>query len=197
MPLTLIPFCVPLDTGERVRIREITPADRDLLLAGFAQLSERSRYLRFLSAHPSLSEAELDTFTATGDHSHAAIGAERQGAGAVEPLGSARYVRLNPESEAAEIALTIVDHAQGIGLGRALLGALMRHAVENGIREFVALVHPENTAMRALLRRLGACENGSDFGQVEIRVPLGPPVDDDGNALVGTLADAYQRAELG
>ncbi len=197
MPRTLIPYSTLLETGEQVRVREVTPADRSLLLTGFAQLSDRSRYLRFLAAHPSLSEAELDALTATGNSSHATIGAERQGADAIEPLGIARYIRLRPEDNIAEIALTIVDHAQGLGLGSILLGTLIRHAVANGIREFVALVHAENTAMRALLRRLGAHEGLPDYGQIEIRVPIGPPGSKEAAALAGSLADAYQRAVMG
>ena len=201
MTMSLIPFMARLDTGARVRIREVDHTDRALLLAGFDQLSDRSRYMRFLTVHPELTEAELILFTAPADSRHAAIGAELQGDGTIEPLGIARYVRLGSEtddtqSNVAEIALTVVDSAQGLGLGRILLGALTRHATQNGIDEFVALVHGENTAMQALMRHLGALEVSRDGGQIEMRVPLTSGPLTGGQGLHDGFTDAFRAAKM-
>ena len=42
--------------GWRVRIREIRPSDRQLLMAGFERLSPGSRYRRFLVPSPDLAD---------------------------------------------------------------------------------------------------------------------------------------------
>src|ERR1700760_2906831 len=46
--------------GARVALRPIAPEDKPLLAASFARLSEQSRYRRFFTAKPELSEGELD-----------------------------------------------------------------------------------------------------------------------------------------
>src|SRR5690349_9396482 len=72
----------PLHTladGTRVRLDPLGPADRGDLLAGFADLSRRSRYLRFFSAMPRLHDALLAQLLDTDPIRHVAIGARLVG----------------------------------------------------------------------------------------------------------------------
>ena len=54
---------VTLAQGLRVRLRTVTPADRQKLVEGFARLSAESRYQRFLSTKSELTDADLKFLT--------------------------------------------------------------------------------------------------------------------------------------
>jgi GNAT superfamily N-acetyltransferase len=153
------PLLASLRDGSAVRVRLIDQRDRERLRRGFERLSAESRYRRFFSPTPRLTEAMLSRLVETDGTSRVAIGAER-----LRPLplrwlpadgaGVARFIRFADRPEAAEIAVTIVDEWQGRGLGRLLLDALAGVAYDRGIRRFVAYLQPDNERMKALLRHL-------------------------------------------
>jgi GNAT superfamily N-acetyltransferase len=147
---------VELRTGDRVRVRPVTPADRRLLLAGFARFGDRSRQQRFFGVKVRLTEAELAFFTEVDHHDHEALGAidVETGAG----VGIARFVRLEPGGPVAEAAVAVVDDWQSRGVGRALLEALVDRAHEEGVERFQATLMRSNRAMLEAFRRIGAVE---------------------------------------
>src|SRR5438132_691696 len=111
-----------LADGTRVLLRLVRPDDAPLLKAGFDKLSPESRYRRFLSARTDLDEAALRYLTTPDGEDHFAIGALALPSG--EGLGTARFVRLEDEPRFADAAVTVVDQAQGKGLGKLLLARL-------------------------------------------------------------------------
>ena len=115
-----------LRDGSAVLIRQVRSTDAPLLADGFARLSSRSRWMRFLSAKTTLSAAELRYFTDVDHHDHEAIGALSAADG--RGVGIARYVRDADDPQAAEIAVTVVDDWQGRGLGTELLSRLSDRA---------------------------------------------------------------------
>jgi RimJ/RimL family protein N-acetyltransferase len=160
-----------LRDGAAVLIRPIRSSDAPLLAEGFARLSARSRWMRFLTVKNELTPAELRYLTDIDHRDHEALGAlSRDGRG----VGVARYVRDKTDPRAAEIAITIADDWQGRGLGRELLTRLSRRARQEGIRRFTALVAADNAAMIALLRTAGGtlADGGSDT--VEFEIVLAP-----------------------
>jgi GNAT superfamily N-acetyltransferase len=115
------PRYVTLRDGARVLIRPITPDDREALRAGFERLSDESRYRRFMSPIPRLTDGQLDYLTRIDHHDHEALAAvDSTGDGGI--VGVARFVR-SGEAE-AEPAIVVADDWQGKGLGTALLEAL-------------------------------------------------------------------------
>jgi GNAT superfamily N-acetyltransferase len=148
--------CHRLADGTTIRIRLLRPDDRDRLREGFARLSSRSRYLRFLSATPRLTEHMLDYLTQCDGDDHLAVGAEvvEPAGRAGEGLGVARFVRLAGTPDVAEAAVAVVDAAQERGIGRLLLETLSEAARERGIRAFRAFVLPGNAGARALIEEL-------------------------------------------
>jgi GNAT superfamily N-acetyltransferase len=70
-------------------------------------------------------------------------------------LGFARCVRLSPGSEIAEFSITVIDEAQGQGIGSVLLDRIIGLARGLGIRRFRCEVLAENSGMRNLAQRLG------------------------------------------
>jgi GNAT superfamily N-acetyltransferase len=166
---------VGLKDGSGVLVRPVTAADKPLFVAGFARLSEESRYRRFLAAKKRLSGDELAFFTELDHHGHEALGAVDPATG--EGLGVARYVCDPARHGIAEAAVAVIDDWQGRGLGRVLLERLAIRAHDEGIRHFSASLLVENRAMLALFERLGAVHvTGRDGGteEVDVHLPITP-----------------------
>lgn len=170
--MAFLPFPAALKNGTAVLIREVTQDDRHLLEIGFAHLSARTKYFRFLGAHKNLSELELDRFTATNAADHVAIGAVLTGTAEPEPIGIARYIQLPDQPHVAEIAITITDTYQHLGLGSLLLGVLGKFAQHSGITDFTALVHRENVAMLGMLGHFGDGKTSLNGSEIEVRFPV-------------------------
>jgi RimJ/RimL family protein N-acetyltransferase len=136
-----------------VRLRPVTPGDRAALAAGYRELSDRAAYRRFFPVFPELSPAQLRFLTEIDHHGHEAIGAEEPDSG--RGVGVARYVRSPTDRAEAEVAVTVADHWQGLGVGTALLEALAIRARAEQVAVFTAEILVDNRAMSALLARLG------------------------------------------
>jgi RimJ/RimL family protein N-acetyltransferase len=144
-----------LRDGTPVRVRPIAPDDKDRLAEGMKRLSPQSRYRRFFSNMETLDPALLRHLTEVDYSDHfawLAVSRDEPGGPAV---GVGRYIRLRDRPTAAEVAITVRDDYQGRGLGTLLLDLLGLVALEHGIDEFVAIVQPENSPMRALLHSVG------------------------------------------
>ena len=163
---------VVLRDGSQVLIRQVQPADAALLADGFARLSTRSRWLRFLTAKQELSLADLRYLTQIDHHDHEAIGAVNRADG--RGVGVARYIRDAADPEAADVAVTVIDDWQRRGLATELLTRLALRAREEGIRRFTALVVADNTAVARLLWRAGARLVCRESDTLEFEVVLGP-----------------------
>jgi nucleotide-binding universal stress UspA family protein len=163
------PRYVTLRDGARVLIRPITPDDREALRAGFERLSDESRYRRFMSPIPRLTDGQLDYLTRIDHHDHEALAAvDSTGDGGI--VGVARFVR-SGEAE-AEPAIVVADDWQGKGLGTALLEALAERSLEEGIERYRALVLAENEEVVRLLGRLGEVRRHSAGAELEVEVLL-------------------------
>jgi GNAT superfamily N-acetyltransferase len=160
-----------LRDGARVVTRPIEPGDKRALLEGFEQLSDESRYRRFLSATPRLSESQLRYLTEVDHDRHEAIIAFAEETG--EPVGVARYVRYPDDPTDAEPAVTVIDDWQGRGLGTLLLEEISQLARAAGVKRFTALVLATNDPMIALLGRLDTEPvAGVEDGVVTVRAEL-------------------------
>lgn len=141
--------------GTRIRIRPIVPEDRDLLLQGYEELSDESRYRRFMGLKR-LTNADLDYLTQIDYHDHFAYVAFAHDEHPEHAIGVARYVRSKADPEEAEAAVTVLDAYQNRGIGTLLLEAIAAVAIENGIRRFVGYLLVDNRPMHDVLRHLGA-----------------------------------------
>jgi GNAT superfamily N-acetyltransferase len=158
------------DAGS-LEIRPISPEDAPGLAAGFARLSDQSRYRRFLSPHRRLSSGELRYFTEVDHHDHEALVAIDRELG--EGVGVARYIRSKDDPAVAELAVAVIDDWHGLGVGTRLVVALTHRAREEGINSFTALVLAENELMLNLLADLGRVRVlHREHGTVELTVEL-------------------------
>jgi RimJ/RimL family protein N-acetyltransferase len=165
-------FEAVLRDGRRVQIRPIIPADRRHLVSGLAQMSERSRYLRFHGPIRRFADNQLKFLTELDYCSHMAWGAVALDEPGEPGVAVARYVRDQEDVDCAEAAITVLDDYQGNGLGTLLMDTLLLSAYQNGIERLVAHILPENTAARRLFQRLNAINTRIEDGVfvVELRV---------------------------
>ena len=164
-----------LHDGTLVRLRHLGPADADELRAGFARLSPESRYRRFFSPMPRLTDAMVRRLVGTDGHDHVALVAETLPARNEHPvpLGVARFIRVTGRPSAAEVAGTVIDEMHGRGLGHLLLEAIAALAREHGVTMIVASVLAENAPMHALIRSMGRVASlRRDQGVLLYEVPL-------------------------
>jgi len=155
-----------------VLVRAVRPEDAPGFAEAFEQLSETSRYRRFFTVKPRLSEQSLAFFTDVDHHDHEALVAVAPGSGQL--VGVARFIRNPAEPDQAEAALTVIDSWQQRGLGTALLRELAQRAEEEGIRQFTAEILAENRPMLTLARRLGPAETACHGTTVSARIDLPP-----------------------
>ena len=163
---------IELNDGSKVLIRPLTGADRAALLNVFDHLSADSRYGRFFTGKPALSEHELAYLSDVDHWSHEALIAFDHVSG--EPVAVGRFIRCKDDPECAEVALSVIDRWQGRGLGTALMRCLSRRARRAGIRRLRFLVLAENRRMRELLKDLGPGQPDSlDQGTLEFSLEIG------------------------
>lgn len=163
-----------LQDGTKITLRMLSRSDQELLARGFEQLSERSRYQRFLTLKQSLSAHELDYLVDVDGYDHVAIGAAIEHPdGAEEGIGVARFIRYEDQPTVAEVAVTVIDAYQGQGLGRIMLRYLARAARERDVESFRADTFANNVRMRALFDELGPTEVLERAGPVlTLDIPL-------------------------
>jgi acetyl coenzyme A synthetase (ADP forming)-like protein len=165
---------VILRDGTTLRLRAPASKDADALVAFFAALSERSRYLRFhgtARVDRSLVEHFLDP---DWNDRGALVGVLAGEEGAERVVAAAEYARLRDPS-VAEVAFAVADNLQGRGVGTRLLEQLAGRAAAVGIESFVAEVLTENRAMLGVFRDAGfEIARQLEGGEIEVRFPIAP-----------------------
>ncbi len=145
-----------------------------MFVAGWERLSPESRFRRFFTPMPQLSESLLSYFTHPDQVDHVAIAAAELGEDGSEGdgLGVARFIRLIERPEAADVAVAVIDDWHGRGLGTALVARLVDLARECDLTLLTADVLDENRAMRAVFDQLGATWTRGEPGARHAEIPL-------------------------
>jgi acetyltransferase len=149
-----------LRDGTRVTTRAIRPDDAPRLQVFHAHLSPQSVYLRWLSAHPVLTDEEAANLSQVDYHRRMAFvatlpePAAESGTEAI--IGVARYAAAPGEGPgAAEAAVVVADAFQQRGLGTLLLGRLLAYARTQAITTWVAEINAQNARMLRFIQRGG------------------------------------------
>jgi ribosomal protein S18 acetylase RimI-like enzyme len=154
-------------------IRPLQPSDASGVQAAFERMSPLSRYYRFHSGLRRLPDSMLHYLTHVDGIDHVALVAiERWGSLPPVGVGIARFVRLAQAPDTAELAIAVVDQAQGRGIGRRLLQELAVVARAHGVSTFTMAVLAGNRRVRHLLAGLGASGSGTDASVIDYRVPV-------------------------
>jgi acetyltransferase len=159
-----------LADGTEVTIREIRADDKDLLAAGHARLSERSRLSRFLGPKPRLTKSDLRYLTEVDGTNHYGVVALL----GRDIVGVARWVRAVGDPETAEAAVVVGDPLQGKGLGKILARELADAARARGVRRIRASILSDNPPAHALMRVIAQrlTDGGHDHGVHELVAEL-------------------------
>ena len=142
-----------LRDGRPITVRALRPDDRAGMLAAIGRTSMQSLQRRFFVPKKGFSEQEMAFFLNIDFESHVAIVAEISEDGRAVIVGGGRYIVVQPGQ--AEIAFVVVDAYQGQGIGTILMRHLAVLARDAGLKELVAEVLPENTAMLKLFKKFG------------------------------------------
>jgi GNAT superfamily N-acetyltransferase len=119
-----------LADGKRLKIRPIEREDRDRLRRLFMRLSSESRYRRYLSPKPELTERELAHLLDIDHVHHEALAAVDETDGSF--VAAARYVQWPDQPEVAEVAIEVADDLHRQGIGAALAIQTLQRARANG-----------------------------------------------------------------
>ena len=153
-----------------VAVREIRESDKDMLAAGYARLSERSRLRRFLAPKPRLTSSDLRYLTEVDGVNHYAVVA------LLGPhiVGVARWVRLHDDPAEAEVAVVVGDSLQGKGLGKLLARHLADSARARGIERIRASIMSDIPPALALMRLIAGrlTDSGHHSGVHEVVAEL-------------------------
>jgi GNAT superfamily N-acetyltransferase len=106
---------VLLRDGKTAHIRPIQPGDADLMVDFYSRVSDESKYYRFFSPMPNLSERDLQRFTHVDYVDRVALVLTSAG----KMIAVGRYDTVEPGR--AEVAFLVEDGHQGRGIGQLLL----------------------------------------------------------------------------
>jgi RimJ/RimL family protein N-acetyltransferase len=148
-------YCITERTrdGRQVEIRALRPDDKDDMLAAIGRTGLQSLQRRFFAVKRGFSEKEIAFFMNIDFSNHVALVALAEEDGRQVIIGGGRYIVVGPGQ--AEIAFVVIDAYQGQGVGTLLMRHLAAMARSAGLKELIAEVLPENTAMRKVFKKFG------------------------------------------
>jgi acyl-CoA synthetase (NDP forming)/GNAT superfamily N-acetyltransferase len=159
---------VVLGDGVTALLRPIVPGDAPTLAAFHQRQSSDSRYRRFFSPKPELSETELKRFTTVDFVDRVALVVEDHG----EFIAWASYERLKNRAD-AEVAFMVDDEQHGKGIATLLLEHLAAIAQSNGIERFTAQTLGDNRGMLAVFAKAGwPVHRRFESGVIDVDFPL-------------------------
>jgi acyl-CoA synthetase (NDP forming)/GNAT superfamily N-acetyltransferase len=176
---------VLLKDGSTAHIRPIRPEDAALLVEFYSRVSDRSKYYRFFSPMPTLSERDVARFTQVDHQDRVAFVLLLRN----EMIAVGRYDVVEPRE--AEVAFLVQDDHQGRGIAQLLLEHLAQAARERGIERFIAEVLPDNTPMIQTFRDAGyRVVSEYEDGVLSLEFPIDPT-----DTLVGVMRGREHVAE--
>ena len=155
-----------------IKTRLLQKGDREILHEAFKKLSDKSKRLRFLSTPQKLSNKELDYLTNIDNKNHLAVCACIDENNTLTGIGVSRYIKLNNSPNKAEIAITIIDEYQKMGIGKVLIDEIIPHAKANGIDTFVANAFYFNNTILSIINQYEYTITSVEDGVLKIEIEL-------------------------
>jgi hypothetical protein len=167
---------VTLRDGSRGFVWPLIHEDRREIASLYAEMDAASKYNRFLSTVPRLTEAMLSRLVDSVDGvDHIALVLTVFGEDWVgKPAGIARMIRYAEDGTAADVAVTVLQEFRGRGAASVLLKELVSRRPA-GVERLVTRVAGDNAASLSMLRALGPTQAILDGGTFEVRVELAAP----------------------
>ncbi len=143
-----------LPDGTNVSIRPIRPEDAEIEQEFIRNLSEESRFFRFMSVLKELNSAMLARFTQIDYDREMALIATTLEQGREIEIGVTRYA-INPDGESCDFALVVADAWHGRGIGSHLMSCLISAARTRGLRVMHGDVLADNMKMLKRMEAFG------------------------------------------
>ena len=164
-----------LRDGTRAITWALLPEDRDELAKGYDALGPDSKFHRFLTGVPHLSEAMLRHLVDEVDgEDHLALVlfvVDEDGTGT--PAGVGHLIRYRDDPTTADVAVTVAEGHRGRGVATALLERLVAERPAD-IDRLLTAVAADNGAALAMLQRLGPTTVVDHGDSLDVDVRLGP-----------------------
>ncbi len=170
-PAHLIREC-RLRDGTAVTLRPIRPDDAAREARFVRELSDESRYYRFMDHVRYLSPSVLAHFTQIDYHDHMALVATTLDGAEPLQIGVARYVVDADSPLHAEFAVAIADAWQNRGVGTRLMTHLITAAQARGLTLLFSDVLSGNRKMLGLMNKLGFIMTHDEVNTSVIRAEL-------------------------
>ncbi|HUH95447.1 MAG TPA: GNAT family N-acetyltransferase [Casimicrobiaceae bacterium] len=164
-----------LRNGLEVSIRSIRPDDRERLARAFRGLDRETVYLRLFRYLSEPTEEQLRRATEPDPDRETALVATTARGEEESIIAGGRYIAGSPESaeRVAEVAFTVEEDYQGLGIAGLLLRHLGDIASRQGICAFEADVLSGNASMLRVFARSGLpMEQRRDGGVIHVRLSL-------------------------
>ncbi|MCW2842443.1 MAG: CoA-binding domain protein [Nocardioides sp.] len=176
---------VLLRDGRAAHIRPIQAGDAELLVDFYARVSDESKYYRFFSPMPHLSDRDVARFTQVDHVSRVAFVLTLSG----QMIAVGRYDVVRPGE--AEVAFLVEDQHQGRGIAQLLLEHLAQAGRENAVERFVAEILPDNSRMIQTFRDAGyKVASEYEDGVLVLEFPIDPT-----DTAIGVMMNREHRAE--
>ncbi|KQY64075.1 MULTISPECIES: GNAT family N-acetyltransferase [unclassified Nocardioides] len=171
--------------GSTAHIRPIYPSDAELLVEFYARVSDESKYYRFFSPMPNLSEKDVARFTNVDYVRRNALVMML----ADKMIAVGRFDVIEPGE--AEVAFLVEDQHHGRGIAQVLLEHLAQAGRELGVERFVAEVLPDNRRMISTFKDAGYhVVGGFEDGVMSLEFPIDPSP-----TAIGVMENREHRAE--
>ena len=164
-----------LKNGIAVRIRSVRTNDKKRLSEAFRNLEPESIYTRFFFHKKTLSDAELKAATEVDFDEVVALVVTIGKKENETIIAGGRYAAFDAADNlrSAEVAFTVEEDYQGLGLASHLLRHLVLIAQEKGISRFEADVLLQNKAMLTVFSRSGLpMTKQTEFGNMHVTLRL-------------------------
>ncbi len=145
---------VQLNDGTDIIIRPIRPEDAESEAKFVRELSDESKYFRFMNTFQELSQEMLIRLTQIDYHNEMALIAITGEDGQGEQVGVARYTT-NTDKRTCEFAIVVADDWAGRGIGRLLMQNLIAVARDRELEVMEGQVIASNARMLKLMTSLG------------------------------------------
>jgi acetyl coenzyme A synthetase (ADP forming)-like protein len=165
------PVDVILRDGTTLRLRPPVEGDVAALLEFFADLSVRSRFLRF-HGFAVAGDRFVRSFIAPDWAEKGSLIGVMGETTDERVVAVGNYIRLR-DPRTAEAAFAVADDFQRKGIGTRLLEQLAQRAATHGIEAFIAEVLSENKGMLSVFENAGFIPTRTlDGGVIEVRFPI-------------------------
>jgi GNAT superfamily N-acetyltransferase len=143
-----------------IRVGSVLPNNKEQISKSLRDMSAESIRNRFLGSKKEFSVAELEYLSNLDGTNHYAIGIEEREK-PFRGIAIARMVRTASETPEAEIAITIIDDYQALGMGTVLMKMMVLAAAERSVERLSFTFLPQNEGIIKLINKIGSVTKAS------------------------------------